>query len=418
MRFFAGRVSLFALVSLVAVALGIGIAGAGDSWTQWGGPHMNFKADSSELAEKWSDDGPRKLWARELGDGYSAILVDSGRLYTMYRADDKEIVVALNAKTGETIWEHAYEDSPREGHVAQFGSGPRSTPLISGKQIYTIGVAGRMHCLNKNTGKVVWSQELWGDELGGNFLNHGYSSSPIAYKNTVIALVGGEGSSIVAFNKKTGKVAWKNLDFKNSYSTPRVLNVDGDEQLVTFMAEQLIGVDPDNGELKWQYPHQNQWGQNINMPALIDDKYMLLSSPEAGAKGIKLTSKDGKAEIEEVWSTRKIQYYHVTTVQNGDYVYGSTGTRTPAFMSAVNIKTGEIAWRKRGFAKANVVAADGRLIILDEDGKLYLTTATPEDLTVHSEAEVLERVAWTVPTIVGKMMYVRDKTNITAFDLG
>ena len=87
-------------------------------------------------------------------------------------------------------------------------------------------------------------------------------------------------------------------------------------------------------------------------------------------------------------------------------------------MSAVNVKTGEIAWRKRGMAKANVVEADGRLIILDEDGKLFLTTASPQDLTVHSEIELLNKVAWTVPTIVGTTMYVRDKKDILALDLG
>ena len=93
-------------------------------------------------------------------------------------------------------------------------------------------------------------------------------------------------------------------------------------------------------------------------------------------------------------------------------------SQVTANMAAINVKTGEIAWRKRGFAKANVVHADGRLIILDEDGKLYLTTASPDDLTVHSEVELLNQVSWTVPTIVGKTMYVRDQKNIMALDLG
>jgi outer membrane protein assembly factor BamB len=387
-----------------------------DGWTQWGGPDQDFRASSRALATTWPEDGPRQLWSRELGEGYSAILVEKGRLYTMYRAGDEEAVVCLDAVTGETVWEHRYAHAPREGHIGQFGDGPRSTPLIDGKRIYTIGVAGLMHALNKKDGKVLWSHDLWA-EYGGNFLEHGYASSPIAYGDTVIALVGGEDQAIVAFDKKDGRVAWKGLDFRNSYSTPRVLDVGGADQLVTFMADALIGVDPDNGELEWQYPHRNQWNQNIAMPVMVDD-YLFLSSPEAGARGLRLSRKDGKTEIEEVWATRKIQFYHGSTVRDGDYVYGSTGTMAPAFMAAVNIKTGEIAWRKRGFAKANVIHADGRLIILDEDGKLYLTTATPQDLKVHSEVELLNQVSWTVPTIVGKTMYVRDQVNILALDLG
>jgi len=387
-----------------------------ESWTQWGGPNQDFRAPTAELADSWPEEGPKKLWSRDLGEGYSAILVEDGRLYTMYRDEDKEVVIALDAGDGETIWEHRYDHAPAEGHITQYGKGPRSTPMIDGDRIYTIGVAGKMHCLNKKDGKVLWSHELWGEEFGGSFLNHGYSSSPVAYKDTVLALVGGEGHSIVAFNKKDGSVAWQALDYKNSYSTPRIYDVGGQDQLIVFMAEALIGIDPSNGELAWEYPHQNQWGQNINMPVMVDG-HLFMSSLEAGAKGLKLTRNGAKTEVEEVWTSRKIQFYHVTSVREGDYVYGSTGGQV-SFMSAVNVKTGEIAWRKRGFAKANVVYADGRLIILDEDGKLALTTATPEDLTVHSEVSLLDKVAWTVPTIVGKTMFVRDKTNILALDLG
>ena len=123
------------LVAITAAALVLGwTAWAGDSsgsWTQWGGSHQDFKADSKGLADTWPEDGPNKIWTRELGDGYSAILAEGGRLYTMYRTGDQESVVCLDAKTGKTIWEHKYDHSPAEGHIAQFGEGPRSTPLIS-----------------------------------------------------------------------------------------------------------------------------------------------------------------------------------------------------------------------------------------------------------------------------------------------
>ncbi len=424
---------------MVALALPVAVAAEPtESWTQWGGPRHDFKAPAEGVADSWGEHGPKVLWTRELGDGYSTILVEDGRLYTMYRAGDQEAVICLDAATGETIWEHRYDHDPHEGHVTQFGVGPRATPLISGDRIYTIGVAGMMHSLNKHTGEVVWGHNLWGEVFGGNKLAHGYASSPIAYKDMVIALVGhessdgeggdgdgegdggngdGGGKSIVAFDKEDGSVVWANLRYENSYSTPQILRVDGQEQLVAFMAKELIGVDPETGEELWRYPQENQFEQNINPPTLVDGRYLFLSSPQAGARGLKLTNKDGKTEVEELWSSRKIQFYHVTSVNDGDWVYGSSGTRSPAFMSAVNVKTGEIPWRKRGIGKANSVYADGRVIVLDEDGKLYLTTASPEDLTIHSEAEILDRVAWSAPTIVGRNMYVRDKVKIMALDL-
>ena len=108
---------------------------------------------------------------------------------------------------------------------------------------------------------------------------------------------------------------------------------------------------------------------------------------------------------------------HVNTVRQGDWVYGSTGNG-PAFMAAVNIRTGEIGWRERGFAKANCIMADGRLYILDEDGNLAMTTASPDGLEVHAKVELMDAVAWTVPTIVGKTMYARDQNRIVALRLG
>ncbi len=406
------------LAACFAAAIGVLTVPAFGQWTQWGGPNQDFKSSTKGLASNWPEEGPKKIWNRPLGEGYSAIVVDDDRLYTMYREGEQEIVVALNPSSGETVWETKYDCKPAEGHVHEFGDGPRSTPLVLGDKLYTIGVSGLMHCLTKSDGKVVWVHDLW-EEFKGNKLNHGYSSSPMAYKDTIITLVGGEDASIVAFDKSDGKVVWKKHSFKNSYSTPKLIKVDGQDQIVTFMANEIIGVDPKDGDLKWRYAHENQWGQNICLPNWDAKSGMLFfSNTDAGARGLKLTRKGDKTEFEEVWSSKKIQFYHVTSVAIGDYVYGSTGARDPSFFAAVNIKDGKVAWRERGFAKATTVLADGKLIILDEDGQLGLASATPEKFTVHSKVPLLDKVSWTVPTVVGKKMYVRDKKNIMALDLG
>ena len=405
---------------MAVIALGAVLAACepvSAQWLQWGGPTQGFEADSKGLAKSWPEEGPPKLWQRDLGEGYSAILVDGDRLFTMYRGDEKETVICLDAASGKTVWEREYDSKPAEGHEHGFGDGPRSTPLIVGDRLYAVGVAGKMHCLNKQDGTVYWSHDLWKD-FGGSFLNHGYSSSPIAYQDTIIVLNGGEDASLIAFDKLTGGVVWKNLGFKNSYSTPKLVRVGGKDQLITFMANEIIGVDPANGNLAWRYEIGNQWGQNVCMPTWYeDDGILFFSTTGAGSRGLKLTRNGDKTEAEELWSSRKVQFYHVTSVRDGDHVFGSTGNG-PAFLAAINGKTGKVAWRERGFAKATCVKVDGRLIILDEDGQLALATATPDGLTVHSKVKLLDRVAWTVPTIVGKTMYVRNKKTIMALDLG
>ena len=387
------------------------------SWTQWGGEDHAFKAPSGELKDTWPETGPPKLWERELGEGYSAILVEDGKLYTQYRIDEKEAVAALDAATGKTLWERRYEASPADGHVDQFGRGPRSTPLIAGDQLFTIGVSGVLNCLNKKTGEIQWSKDLWQD-VGGSVLNHGYSSSPIAYKDQVIILAGGEGHAFLSLNRKDGSVKWQSQSFTNSYSTPKVFNIAGEDHMITYMAQEIVGMNPNTGAFEWSYELGNQWGQNINMPVLVDGQYLFFSTSGAGARGVKLARKDGKVQAEEIWSSRKIQFYHVTSVLEGEYVYGSTGNGSPSFMAAVHVPTGKIAWRKRGYAKANIIQADGKLFILDENGVLYMTEASPEDLKILAQTQILERPAWTVPTILGKTMYIRGNGKIMALNLG
>jgi outer membrane protein assembly factor BamB len=387
------------------------------NWSQWGGPDRDFHAPTADLGADWSVDGPRQLWRRKLGDGYSAVLFHGNRLYTMYGHADHEVVVCLDAASGETIWEYRYRPPPYEG-LPQYGVGPRSTPLVAGELLFAVGLTGRMHALRLADGAPQWSRDLWGAELDGNLLDHGYASSPVAHRDMVIVPVGGASASLVAFDQATGAVRWRGLSFRNSYSSPRILEIAGEVQMVVFMAEELISVDPDDGALLWSYPHGNQWGHNISMPVVVDDDTLFLSSPQAGARGLRLVRDGEETRVEEIWSTRRIQLYHATSVRDGDWVYGSTGVTSPAFMTAVNVRTGEVAWRERGFAKANCVMADGKLVILDEDGVLYLATATPEELVVHARTQLLDRVSWTVPTLVSRTLYVRDRSEILALDLG
>ena len=106
---------------LVAFSVSASVLG---QWTQWGGPQRDFTAPSGALSLDWPDSGPAELWSRELGDGFSSILYDQGTLYTMYRRGDEEVVVAIDAANGESLWETSYV-SPldREGMILDFGGG-------------------------------------------------------------------------------------------------------------------------------------------------------------------------------------------------------------------------------------------------------------------------------------------------------
>lgn len=386
-------------------------------WPQWGGPQRNFIAQSKNLAAAWPESGPKRLWSRALGEGHSSIIVDGKTLYTMYSRGEQEVVIALDAGTGKTIWEHKYE-APSAGMDYEYGRGPHATALLTGDLLYTVGALGKLHALEKKTEKVVWSHDLW-QEFGGTKRDRGYSSSPLAYKNTIILPVGGEGQTFIAFNQKDGSVVWKNQSLSPSPASPIIITVDGQDQLVAFLGKEIAGLDPNNGELLWSHPHITEWGLNISTPVWGEDNLLFVSSAySGGSRVLKLAQNGGKTSVTELWFHRRLRVHHSTAIRIGDYIYASSGDFGPAFFAGVNVKTGEIAFQDRTLPKTNFLYADGKLIILDEDGNLALATISPAGLKVISKVSLMKNVAWTVPTLVGTKLYVRDRQTITALELG
>lgn len=86
-------------------------------------------------------------------------------------------------------------------------------------------------------------------------------------------------------------------------------------------------------------------------------------------------------------------------------------------MTAVNVKTGEIVWQDRTFPKTSFVYADGKLILLDEDGNLALVKMSPQGMKIIAKASVLAHTSWTPPTLTGANLYQRDRKMIVALDL-
>jgi outer membrane protein assembly factor BamB len=406
------------LTALMLLVLAGAAGPSTPAWPAWGGPSGNFSVDGNGLPATFAAGTPKRLWQRNLGEGYSSIVTDGALLYTMYRRGHEEVVVAIDSATGKTKWEYAYDAAFRPGMGMENGSGPHSTPLVLGNCVYTIGVLAKMHAFEKKTGKMVWQKDLYKEFPGSTFMDRGYPVSPIAYKDTIIVKLGQYDHAVVALNPRDGSLVWQKQNFKNAPSTPIIVNVDGQDQLVTTFSDEVVGLDPSNGNLLWSHPPSTSWGLNISTPVWGPDNLLFISSAyNGGARVLHLAQSGGKTKVEELWSGNRMRVHHSNVIRIGNYVYGSSGDFGPAPMTAVDIRTGKVAWQDRTFGKVNMVLVGGKVILLDEEGDLALATLSPQGMQVRWRVPLLQSNAWTAPTLVGTNLYVRDRRTMMALDL-
>lgn len=410
------RICLRAAATLLALAIPAPVPGfVADSWLQWGGPRRDFNTTADGLAAAWPDTGPEVIWSRDLGPGYSTVLAERGRLYTMYRRDDHEVLVALDAATGNSIWEYAYRAPVHEKQSPDYGTGPNATPLLVGDRIYSVGFGSLAHAIDKQTGKLLWSHDLI-KEHDGQVLVFGHSSSPIAYDGMVVFLVGGDRHAAVGYDLADGSLRWTSEPSPIGYSSPIIIEVGGEDQLVFMTPDEVVGIGLQDGAFKWRRHHENQYRINCSSPWWGDDDLLFVSSQgDAGSRTLRLRRVEGKTVVEEIAANRAVKIFHNTALRVGDYVYGTTGTR----LLAHNIRSGEIAWVEDGYPEANLLMIGGeRVIWLDENGRLGMGTISPRGFSPQAEHPVLEKPAWTPPTLAGSRLYLRDTRRIVALELG
>ncbi len=402
------------LGSLV-LALASTTASSRADWAQWGGPGRDFHVRTE--AATWPEEGPRIVWQRPLDAGYSAVVEKDGVLYTLGRKDETERVFAISAETGKTVWTYDYPAPLPEWMRTNHGIGPRSTPLVTEKSLFTVGINGTLLCLDRATGTLRWKDELVSGR-GGSRNTRGYAASPMALGDLLVLPVGGKGQSLVAFRQKDGSVAWQSGDFGSALSSPFLIELEGRRQIVALLNGVVAGFDPASGGLLWRHPHGGEGDRNVSTPVWGDDRLLFVSSAYGGgSRVIRLVPKPEKTGVEQLWADEQVRVMFTNALRIEGHVYASSGDFGPIPLTAVDVKTGTVTWRDRAFARANLVRMGSRVLVLDEKGSLGLVTLSPKGLEVHSRMQLADDLAWTAPSVVGRRAYVRTVGTLFALEL-
>jgi outer membrane protein assembly factor BamB len=385
-------------------------ASAPDDWPQWRGPNRDGISSETGLLKSWPKEGPKILWRVPSGEGYAGIVIAKGRGYTMAGQSGSEFIICFDPTNGKEIWRTKsdgmfYNDQ---------GNGPRSTPIVEGELVYGLSGNGKLHALNTKDGKSVWMHDLRA-EYGGKIPEWGISTTPLIEGELLIVDVGGKsGHSVMAFDKRSGKVAWKSESDIPGYSAPIAVTINGVRQVFVFTGSGLVALAPADGKLFGRYDWDTRYDVNAATPVFIaPDKIFIASGYGKGSALLQSQTSNGKASLREVWRSRDMANHFSSSVLHNNHLYGFDDF----LLTCLDVATGQPKWQQRGFNKGSLLFADGHLIVLGEYGNLALVEATPAGYKEKASAQILKGKSWTMPTLANGKLYLRNQSEMVCLDL-
>ncbi len=390
------------------------LAATPSDWPQFLGPTRNGVYPGDGLADSWPADGPRSIWQRPIGQGFSGPIVVGKEVLLFHRIDNEEVVESLNAATGESLWKNGIPTGYRDDFG--FDEGPRGTPAVSSGRVFAFGAEGMLRCVEAATGRKLWSVDAR-KEFAADKGFFGLACSPLVEQGKVFVAIGGN-AGVAAFDELTGKLAWKASDHEAGYSSPVLARVGGSQLVIFFTRNGLLGLTPGDGKIQFEWPWRARLHASINASAPLVVNGEIFVSESYGTGCLLLRQSGGKWN--KRWASDDVMSNHYATcVVKDGFLYGYHGrqdTGRPAFR-CVEWATGQVRWSQERFGAGTVTLAGNRLYLLHEDGRLLMANASPDRFKILQEAQILPSGVRAHPAIADGRLYARSKDKLVCLDL-
>jgi outer membrane protein assembly factor BamB len=433
----------------------------GDDWPQWMGPKRDGIWRETGILEKFPAGGLKARWHfKELGGGYAGPAVAGGRVYVTDRIlapgvknpasgfdrgalAGKERVLCLDEQTGKLLWKYEYDCR----YNVSYPAGPRTTPVVTGGKVYTLGTMGDLLCLDAATGALLWSRNLPRD-YGADVPTWGFSASLLVDGDRLFSLVGGPDHVVVAFDKDTGKELWHALSAPEiGYSPPVIVETGGTRQLLVWHPTAVNSLDPATGKVYWsqRFPPRGSLkaGMSIAMPRFADD-LLLVTAFYNGSLMLKLDPKQPKETVrwqlggrgETPDKTKALHAVMATPFLKDGYIYGVCSYGE---LRCLKADTGERLWMTRKpttggkelrWANAFLIEQGGRFFLFNERGDLIIARLSPKGYEEISRTHILDPtnsmarwgpeprlVVWSHPAFANRCIFARNDREVVCVPL-
>lgn len=408
---------------LVLGGVAAAVSARASDWAQWRGPKQDGISPETGLLQDWPAGGPKLVWnVAGVGNGYSTVATVGDRILTAGEVGGQSSVICLNAKDGSKVWATAIGKTGTAGCCN--AGGPRSAPTIdvAAGLVLAHSQYGEAAALNLKDGKEVWKKDTM-KELGARLPVWGFSSAPVVDGDQVLFTICGAEGTVVALDKKTGKLIWQS-ELKDSskdnaiYSTLVVATIEGVKQYVQLTDISIAGINPADGKLLWRADRPGKTAV-IPTPVVFGNLVYTTSGYGVGCNCFEVKKNGNKFEAAELWNNKQMVNHHGGVIRVGPNVYGHSDSKG---WTCQDIKTGNVLWQDKSFGKGSIAYADNRFILRQEDkaGPIALIEASPTGYKEHGRFDQPNRsgqMAWPHPVISNGKLYIRDEDRLLCFDV-
>lgn len=431
------------ICSLITVSLiNSSSAKVSTNWPQWRGPDGQGVSAETGLPVEWSNTTNVKWKTPIAGRGHSSPIVWGKKIFLTSALDGEVIpgrtagvthkmsdgtdfvhpdavganlkhtfkVVCIDRDSGKILWERVAYEGPVYDSRHKKASFASSTPATDGKYVFAFFGSEGLYAYDF-AGKLLWKQAM--PKIGTASV--GYGVSPILYNNLVIMLCDDSGgnSFIAAYDKKTGKEAWRvarKVDI--TWSSPVLVHTKSRPELVTAAAEAIIAYDPATGKELWR--HKGLESNAVPTPVVGGDLIVLTSGyPVKIALAIKAGgSGDITGTSHVAWTYNKGTAYVPSPILYGDYLYLVTDR---GLLTCLDAKTGKVEYEGARVPKptifmASPVAYEGKILLTSEEGDTYLLKAGPKHEVLRTNS--LGENVYASPAIADGKIFIRGEQNL------
>ena len=388
---------------------------------QWRGPDRDGIYPDTGLLKVWPEEGPEILFvAEDLGRGFSSAVATEDRIFVSGIEDSTEYLIALDMQ-GKQLWRKAIGRCFNQSFPET-----RGTPTVEGDRVYVLTGMDKLACFRTGNGEVIWSVDLH-EVYGSRWDMFGVSESVLLRGNMLLTTPCGDETTVIALDKMTGKLIWKSetLNANRGNLSPILIDHCGKEYFITSTQTKVLGVDPDRGEILWDYQYNFLSSAHENTTILANtpiykDSCLWISNGWEVPSIMLEIAPDGKSVSEKFRDQTFDNQNHGVVLVDG-FLYGSNFTgRNSGKWVCMNWDTGEIVWIADFHNKGPIIYADEMLYLYEEKrGHLGLAKADPKEFELVSSFRHQQGAGahWARPTIFNQVLFVRHGETLTAYDI-